>query len=105
MESSHQPLRRSDQLLLPGPTGRRESEPARPHSDSVCAASVWSAGGADRDKKLVGIQTYLKGEKKDNGAHQEVEGQLEFLQTVNELGLSWRLGSQGQNTLCGRIRQ
>lgn len=56
-------------------------------------------------ESVVGRHIQRMRRKKDSGAHQEVEGQLEFLQTVNELGLSWRLGSQGQDTLCGRIRQ
>lgn len=38
-------------------------------------------------------------------SHQEVEGQLEFLQTVNELGLGGGLGSQGQHALCGQTKQ
>lgn len=35
-------------------------------------------------------------------SHQEVEGQLQFLQTVDELRLRGGLGSQGQHALCGQ---
>lgn len=33
--------------LLPVPEGQRGNEPAQMHSDSVCASSVWPAGGAE----------------------------------------------------------
>lgn len=33
-------------------------------------------------------------------SHQEVKGQLQFLQTVDELRLGGGLGSQGQHALC-----
>lgn len=38
-------------------------------------------------------------------SHQEVEGQLQFLQTVDELCLRGGLGSQGQHALCEPTEQ
>ena len=38
-------------------------------------------------------------------SHQEVEGQLQFLQAINELCFSGGLGSQGQHALCKQPEQ
>lgn len=38
-------------------------------------------------------------------SHQEVEGQLQFLQTINELCFRGGLGSQGQHALCEQTKQ
>lgn len=38
-------------------------------------------------------------------SHQEVEGQLQFLQAINELCFTGGLGSQGQHTLCKQPEQ
>lgn len=69
---------------------------------SMCFLSLACRGSSDRHGEA---DELLMEESAAAASHQEVEGQLQFLQAVDELCLRGGLGSQGQHALCGPAEQ
>lgn len=94
--------------LLPAPKVQTGNEPAPEHLGSVDVSSVWPAGGRVANNHWrVDDQRAAVHQRRLEAliSHQEVEGQLQFLQAVNELCFRGGPGPQGQHALCKQEQQ